>query len=89
MLLSILSCQFSNVTLTKLYAQAENIKYTLEQQMVFFARLVGKHTVADDIIPVKVDNLDWLGDWLGGVKAILELFAATCIYPSWVAWLRT
>ncbi|XP_047979926.1 dipeptidyl-peptidase 5 isoform X1 [Salvia hispanica] len=40
------------------FRKAENIKYTLEQQMVFFARLVGKHTVADDIIPIKVDNLD-------------------------------
>ncbi|KAG6434606.1 hypothetical protein SASPL_106244 [Salvia splendens] len=38
--------------------QAKNIKYTLEQQMVFFARLLGKHTVADNVIPVKVDNLD-------------------------------
>lgn len=39
--------------------QAENIKFTLEQQLVFFARLVGNHTVADDITPIKVDNLDW------------------------------
>lgn len=44
--------------LTKLCMQAENIKFTLEQQMVFFARLVGKFTVADDITPIKVYNLD-------------------------------
>lgn len=40
------------------FRKAENIKFTLEQQMVFFARLVGKHSVADDITPIKVDNLD-------------------------------
>ncbi|KAH6834538.1 alpha/beta-Hydrolases superfamily protein [Perilla frutescens var. hirtella] len=40
------------------FRKAENIKFTLEQQMVFFARLVGNHTVADDITPIKVDNLD-------------------------------
>lgn len=39
--------------------QAENIKFTIEQQMVFFARLVGHFQVADDITPIKVDNLDW------------------------------
>lgn len=39
-------------------AQAENIKFTLEQQMVFFARLVGHFDVADKIIPIKVDNFD-------------------------------
>ncbi|XP_057793764.1 probable dipeptidyl-peptidase 5 isoform X2 [Salvia miltiorrhiza] len=40
------------------FRKAENIKFTLEQQMLFFARLVGKFTVADDITPIKVDNLD-------------------------------
>lgn len=40
------------------FRKAENIKFTLEQQLVFFARLVGNHTVADDITPIKVDNLD-------------------------------
>ena len=39
--------------------QAENIKFTLEQQMVFFARLVGHFDVADEINPIKVDNFDW------------------------------
>ncbi|MCI28654.1 acyl-peptide hydrolase-like protein, partial [Trifolium medium] len=39
-------------------ALAENIKYTLEQQMVFFARLIGRFNVADDITPVKIDNFD-------------------------------
>lgn len=29
------------------FAQAENIKFTLEQQMLFFARLVGRFEVAD------------------------------------------
>ncbi|CAL8102264.1 unnamed protein product [Prunus armeniaca] len=42
-----------NVTL-----YAENIKFTLEQQMVFFARLVGHFKVADDITPIKVDNFN-------------------------------
>ncbi|KAL0325640.1 UNVERIFIED_CONTAM: hypothetical protein Sradi_5133300 [Sesamum radiatum] len=40
------------------FRKAENIKFTLEQQMVFFARLVGKFKVADDITPIKIDNLD-------------------------------
>jgi hypothetical protein len=38
--------------------QAENIKFTLEQEMVFFARLVGKFKVADDITPIKIENFD-------------------------------
>lgn len=38
--------------------QAENIKFTLEQQMVFFARLVGHFDVADEINPIKIDNFD-------------------------------
>lgn len=38
--------------------QAENIKFALEQQMMFFARLVGKFQVADDISPIKIDNFD-------------------------------
>lgn len=38
--------------------QAENIKFTLEQQMVFFARLVGHFDVADKITPIKIDNFD-------------------------------
>lgn len=42
------------------WMQAENIKFTLEQQMVFFARLVGHFNVADDINPIKIDNFDWL-----------------------------
>ncbi|GER36345.1 alpha/beta-Hydrolases superfamily protein [Striga asiatica] len=40
------------------FRKAENIKFTLEQQMVFFARLVGHFQVADDITPIKVDNFD-------------------------------
>ncbi|PNX62482.1 dipeptidyl peptidase family member 6, partial [Trifolium pratense] len=40
------------------FRKAENIKYTLEQQMVFFARLIGRFNVADDITPVKIDNFD-------------------------------
>jgi hypothetical protein len=40
------------------YVQAENIKFTLEQQMLFFARLVGRFTVADEIDPIRIDNLD-------------------------------
>lgn len=39
--------------------QAENIKFTIEQQMVFFARLIGRFNVADPITPIKVDNFDW------------------------------
>lgn len=38
--------------------QAENIRNTLEQQMTFFARLVGGFQVADDIAPMRVDNFD-------------------------------
>ncbi|XP_028791337.1 uncharacterized protein LOC114747212 [Neltuma alba] len=38
--------------------KAENIKFTLEQQMVFFARLIGHFEVADDITPIKIDNFD-------------------------------
>ncbi|KAF3509385.1 hypothetical protein F2Q69_00010179 [Brassica cretica] len=40
------------------FRKAENIKYTLEQQMVFFARVVGGFQVADDINPLKIDNFD-------------------------------
>ncbi|RDX91231.1 Dipeptidyl aminopeptidase BIII, partial [Mucuna pruriens] len=40
------------------FRKAENIKFTLEQQMVFFARLVGHFNVADDITPIKIDNFD-------------------------------
>ncbi|KAI9118199.1 hypothetical protein K1719_010531 [Acacia pycnantha] len=40
------------------FRKAENIKFTLEQQMVFFARLIGHFEVADDITPIKVDNFD-------------------------------
>ncbi|KAG7943747.1 hypothetical protein I3843_15G058600 [Carya illinoinensis] len=40
------------------FRKAENIKFTLEQQMVFFARLVGHFDVADEINPIKIDNFD-------------------------------
>uniref|UniRef100_A0A7N0V1S4 Peptidase S9 prolyl oligopeptidase catalytic domain-containing protein n=1 Tax=Kalanchoe fedtschenkoi TaxID=63787 RepID=A0A7N0V1S4_KALFE len=40
------------------FRKAENIKFTLEQQMVFFARLVGHFKVADDIVPIHIDNFD-------------------------------
>ncbi|KAF6162600.1 hypothetical protein GIB67_003146 [Kingdonia uniflora] len=40
------------------FRKAENIKFTLEQQMVFFARLVGKFEVADEISPIGIDNFD-------------------------------
>ncbi|CAL5051810.1 unnamed protein product [Urochloa decumbens] len=40
------------------FRKAENIKFTLEQEMVFFARLVGKFKVADDITPIKIENFD-------------------------------
>ncbi|PRQ27606.1 putative bleomycin hydrolase transcription factor WD40-like family [Rosa chinensis] len=40
------------------FRKAENIIFTLEQQMVFFARLVGHFKVADEITPIKIDNLD-------------------------------
>jgi len=40
------------------FRKAENIKFTLEQQMVFFARLVGKFEVADEITPIKIENFD-------------------------------
>ncbi|KAB2076102.1 hypothetical protein ES319_A06G017900v1 [Gossypium barbadense] len=40
------------------FRKAENIKFTIEQQMVFFARLIGRFNVADPITPIKVDNFD-------------------------------
>ncbi|XP_074582427.1 dipeptidyl-peptidase 5-like [Curcuma longa] len=40
------------------FGKPENIKFTLEQQMVFFARLVGHFEVADPITPIKIDNFD-------------------------------
>ncbi|XP_059638233.1 uncharacterized protein LOC132280128 [Cornus florida] len=40
------------------FRKAENIKFTLEQQMVFFARVVGHFKVADDITPIRIDNFD-------------------------------
>ncbi|KAG6498120.1 hypothetical protein ZIOFF_046029 [Zingiber officinale] len=40
------------------FGKAENIKFTLEQQMVFFARVVGHFEVADPITPIKIDNFD-------------------------------
>ncbi|PIA46430.1 hypothetical protein AQUCO_01500162v1 [Aquilegia coerulea] len=40
------------------FRKAENLKFTLEQQMMFFARLVGHFTVADDIRPIEIDNFD-------------------------------
>ncbi|CAK7347594.1 unnamed protein product [Dovyalis caffra] len=40
------------------FRKAENIKFTLEQQMLFFARLVGNFTVADEITPIRIDNFD-------------------------------
>ncbi|KAJ8450766.1 hypothetical protein Cgig2_021238 [Carnegiea gigantea] len=40
------------------FRKAENIKFTLEQQMVFFARTIGKFKVADHITPLKIDNFD-------------------------------
>ncbi|KAJ4867532.1 alpha/beta-Hydrolases superfamily protein [Raphanus sativus] len=44
------------------FRKAENIKYTLEQLMVFFARVVGGFQVADDITPLKIDNFDTSSD---------------------------
>ncbi|KAL6212497.1 hypothetical protein ACLB2K_017717 [Fragaria x ananassa] len=38
------------------FRKAENIKFTLEQQMVFFAQLVGHFKAADEITPIKIDN---------------------------------
>lgn len=40
------------------FRKAENIKFTLEQQMLFFARTVGHFNVADPITPIKIDNFD-------------------------------
>ncbi|KAI3889806.1 hypothetical protein MKX03_033844 [Papaver bracteatum] len=40
------------------FRKAENIKHTLEQQMMFFARLIAHFKVADEITPIKIDNLD-------------------------------
>jgi len=40
------------------FLKAENICNTLQQEMVFFARMIGGFEVADDVTPVKVDNFD-------------------------------
>ncbi|KAJ0984732.1 hypothetical protein J5N97_003088 [Dioscorea zingiberensis] len=40
------------------FRKAENIKFTIEQQMMFFARVVGQFQVADPITPIKIDNHD-------------------------------
>ncbi|KAG2610819.1 hypothetical protein PVAP13_4KG229100 [Panicum virgatum] len=40
------------------FRKAENIKFTLEKEMLLFARLVGKFKVADDITPVKIENFN-------------------------------
>ncbi|KAL1822120.1 hypothetical protein ACET3Z_008898 [Daucus carota] len=40
------------------FRKAENIKFTIEQQMLFFARLVGQFKVADEITSIKIDNFD-------------------------------
>ncbi|KAK6946151.1 Peptidase S9, prolyl oligopeptidase, catalytic domain [Dillenia turbinata] len=40
------------------FRKAENIKFTLEQQMLFFARTVGHFEVADDIKPIRIENFD-------------------------------
>ncbi|CAA6659468.1 unnamed protein product [Spirodela intermedia] len=40
------------------FRKAENIKFVLEQQMLFFARLVGKFDLADEVSPIKIDNFD-------------------------------
>ncbi|CAM6087845.1 unnamed protein product [Calypogeia fissa] len=40
------------------FLKAENIKNTLEQEMTFFARLIGGFRVADDITPIHIDNYD-------------------------------
>lgn len=40
------------------FRKAKNIRFTLEQQMMFFARLVGHFKVADNIAPIRIDNFD-------------------------------
>ncbi|KAF5740709.1 hypothetical protein HS088_TW11G00786 [Tripterygium wilfordii] len=40
------------------FRKAERIRFTLEQAMVFFARLIGHFKVADEITPIKIDNFD-------------------------------
>eukprot|EP00249_Psilotum_nudum_P012212 c23653_g1_i1 orf=384-2570(-) len=40
------------------FRKAENVKYTLEQEMVFFARLIGNFKVADNIKPTHIENFD-------------------------------
>ncbi|KAJ3700209.1 hypothetical protein LUZ61_003914 [Rhynchospora tenuis] len=40
------------------FRKAENIKFTYEQQMLFFSRLVGHFDLADDITPIKIENFD-------------------------------
>ncbi|KAL2652792.1 hypothetical protein R1flu_020920 [Riccia fluitans] len=40
------------------FLKAGNIKYTLEQEMVFFARVIGGFKVADNVTPVHIYNFD-------------------------------
>ncbi|XP_049935839.1 uncharacterized protein LOC116262241 isoform X3 [Nymphaea colorata] len=40
------------------FRKAENIRFTLEQQMVFFARVLGNMQVVDEISPIHIDNFD-------------------------------
>lgn len=40
------------------FRKAENIRHSLEQEMTFFARVIGGFEVADDIVPIKIDNFD-------------------------------
>ncbi|KAK3024533.1 hypothetical protein RJ639_043725 [Escallonia herrerae] len=40
------------------FRKADNIKNTLEQEMVFFARTVGHFKVADEITPLRIENFD-------------------------------
>ncbi|KAK3025622.1 hypothetical protein RJ639_042120 [Escallonia herrerae] len=40
------------------FRKADNIKNTLEQEMVFFARTVGRFKVGDEITPIRIENFD-------------------------------
>ncbi|XP_078433116.1 alpha/beta-Hydrolases superfamily protein isoform X2 [Wolffia australiana] len=45
------------------FRKVENIKFALEQQMLFFARLVGNFEPADEISPIKMCHIRLINTW--------------------------
>ena len=50
---------YENIRISQdVFRRQKNIKFTLEQQMVFFVGLVGRFKVVDEITLIKVDNFE-------------------------------